>query len=693
MRVLRVLAILGALPLGACNCDPELTVVPGNLEGQVCDPESGVGLNGAGIVIEGGTVVREGLADSQGQYLITRVPPGSYELTATSGDMTRKFEVTVEPQKTASLRDPACRGIVGVPDGGTLVGQICNRHTGQLIASAEVALILPNSELMLTTTDSEGNFEMTGVPKGDHVVRISGDGYQRSFNVHIEENETTTLDLADGCEPVSATEGGINGSFCNPELPEPDNNLQNAVVTITSADGGEGATDLTDLAGVFQVNGLPPGSYNVDVSHPDHSVAFFGVEVFPGQYTTLLDEANCDERPEFGRIEGQICDQDAGGRFVGTVELRDETSVLETTQSDSEGRFAFNGVEPGTYNVRAFTDGYERVYPGVVVEPFQSTLIQESDCPSPEDVCEEFTSAPTATADGRIMLIVDRSGSMGQALGGSGTSKWSAMTNALIQTTQALNENVEFGLMLFPDATSNQVPGACNEYGQVELGVGPNHAAQVENALDDSSPNGGTPTAQALAAAVGPLQATASDGRPLAVLLATDGAPNCDDSHNGYTCTCTIVSDQGNCNDHNCLDDVNTLNELGQIKDLGVSVYVLGLPGVENFSYVLNQMASIGGTALPGSTKFYEANDQAALEAAIDAITTRVLSCRVETSADLNGTDSITVSVDGQVVPRDQARQNGWDILNASTIELFGSACDLATASNDGVLVRTCNEP
>jgi hypothetical protein len=463
----------------------------------------------------------------------------------------------------------------------------------------------------------------------------------------------------------------------------------NARVTITSAEGSEGAEDITDTEGVFQVNGLTPGAYNVDVSHPDHDLSFFGVQVIAGQYSTLLDEANCDDRPEIGRIEGQICHQLAGGRFVGTVELLDDSGVIETTQSTEEGRFEFNGLTPGIYSVHAFTDGYDRIYPGLVVEPFQTTLIQESDCPGPDDVCEEFTVAPTSVADGRIMLIVDRSGSMGEDLGGSNTSKWEAMTSALIQTTSNLNDSVEFGLMLFPDANFD----ACGEGGVVELGVGPNRAQQVQNQLNNSYPNGGTPTAQVLQSAVQPVQALVPDGRPLAVLLATDGAPNCNASLNGYSCTCTIVSDQGNCNDYNCLNDTNTLDALGQIHDLGVSVYVLGMPGVENFSYVLNQMATVGGTARAGPTKFYEANDQAALEQAIDAITTRILSCRVSTTADLANTDSITVTVDGQIVQRDQARQNGWDVLtDGSTIELFGSACDLATASTIGVVVQACNE-
>jgi hypothetical protein len=130
-------AAFAAVPLGACNCDDELQVVPGAVEGVVCDEESGIGIPGAGIRLESEDgKKRETVSDSQGQYGIDRVMPGNYTVTATKDGQSRRFNVRVESQQPSFLRDTACRGLAGVPDGGTLIGQICNRHTGQLISEA-----------------------------------------------------------------------------------------------------------------------------------------------------------------------------------------------------------------------------------------------------------------------------------------------------------------------------------------------------------------------------------------------------------------------------------------------------------------------------------------------------------------------------------------------------------------------------
>ncbi|MCC7108688.1 MAG: hypothetical protein IT382_05335 [Deltaproteobacteria bacterium] len=108
---------------------------------------------------------------------------------------------------------------------------------------------------------------------------------------------------------------------------------------------------------------------------------------------------------------------------------------------------------------------------------------------------------------------------------------------------------------------------------------------------------------------------------------------------------------------------------------------------------MLNSMATVGGTALPGATKYYEADNEAQLQAALEAITQRVLSCRVNVGASLDTADSINVRIGDLVVTRDTARQNGWDVTTPGVVELFGAPCDVASASTTPVTVETCVSP
>lgn len=678
-----------ALVVGACQCGDELNLVNGGVQGRVCDPATGVGLDGAALVLAAGTTTRESVADQTGNYVFERVRPGTgYTLTATLGEVVRMLEVDVAPGQTAIPEDTACRGNPDDPTKGTLDGQICNRHTGQLITNGEVILALPDGELMITQTNDEGRFLLTGIPQGEHVVTIRGEGFQRSFLVTIEGGGTFTLDLAEDCETPSAVEGSIVGSFCNPATLD---NLIGADVLVTSNDTGETKSDITDTAGEFLVSGLLPGFYTVEVSHADYSFTEPAVEVTAGSVEVVLDPTSeCGDRPQFGRIEGQICDIDAGGRFVGDVDLIQGVTVVESTVSDADGRFAFNAIQPGTYSVRAYRPGYERVFTGVVVEPFATAFLQESDCPGPEDVCTPHVNDPTITQDGRIMLVVDKSGSMG-GNDASGQQKWQGMKNALVSVTGALQSTVEFGMLLFPQ---NDTCGP----GSLQVSLGLNRGTQIQGALNNVSPEGGTPTALTLVEAREQITPYLTDGRPLAVLLATDGGPNCETgqmvSQTSPTCRCTDVDTQGQCQLHNCLDietdNDGPVTEIGRIRDLGVNTFVVGVTGVENFADVLNTMATVGGTALPGATKYYDAQNEAQLQAALEAITQRVLSCRVNVGAELDAADSINVRIGDMVVTRDTARQNGWDITAPGVIDLFGAPCDIASAATTPVTVETC---
>ena len=59
-----------------------------------------------------------------------------------------------------------------------------------------------------------------------------------------------------------------------------------------------------------------------------------------------------------GNLRGQLTDE-FGGTIVGaTVTVTDAAGVTKTNTTDDEGRFAFSGLVPGAYTVRAFAPGF-----------------------------------------------------------------------------------------------------------------------------------------------------------------------------------------------------------------------------------------------------------------------------------------------------------------------------------------------
>lgn len=691
---LRALPLSVAL-LSGCQCDREVTEVPGNLTGKVCDDE-GRPLVSAALTITG-RASRDGLSNTLGEYSFPNLLPGKYTVTATAGALTRTFtDIEVVPRDTTIVTDTACRDLPPPGDTGNLDGQICNRHTGELITNGQLSVVLPDGSSITGATNDDGTFRVDNIPTGDHVLNITGDGYQRSFAIHIALGETTTLDLAEDCDSVQLGEGGIVGSFCDPNTGE---NLVNGTVRVSDGPPGEEAvTDMLDLDGEFEINGLLPGEYRVDVdapavgSSPPYQFTEI-VDVVAGELTSVTDEASCGNRPQVGTVQGEVCDT-IEGVFVGNVDLIQGADVLQTVQTNAQGHFQFVGVAPGTYDVKFYGDGLEdRLFTGIVVTAFTESFVQEPalSCPQLEDICDSFVNEPDSASDGRILLVVDRSGSMGENFSGQNIEKWDATRNVLTNVTASLTSSVEFGLVLYPSRAGD----VCDEGTQV-LGMGLNNASQIETQLNLTTPNGGTPTAPTLAVAHDLVAPLVNDDRPIAVVLATDGGPNCNESNTNGSCTCTDPdAAPGDCAPINCLDNVNAYNQVTRIHDLGVNTFVVGITGVESFNFVLDEMAVRGGTARPGAQKFYPANDQAALEAALAEITQRIVACRVQAPAGTNLTtvNSITVSVGNQVVARDNARQNGWALTGSSVIELFGSACDLAASSSDPVTVETCVSP
>jgi hypothetical protein len=305
----------------------------------------------------------------------------------------------------------------------------------------------------------------------------------------------------------------------------------------------------------------------------------------------------------------------------------------------------------------------------------------------PQPTCNTQTFDPADPIPPRILLVVDRSGSMNEDADGFTGSKWDAAKAALVGTgadtgvVGQLEQAVEFGLYMYPagSGTDQQcLPGSIND--SISLS---NHT-DIRSQMSSTGPGGGTPTAPALVTARIELNRLGATGGQRAVILVTDGGPNCNDSLNGSTCRC--VADPSQCQSFsaNCLDDANTIAAANQLNQAGFPVFVLGIDGALAFGDVLTRTAQAGGTG-----NFFGIGSQSALAQTIEDIALRVGSCRFELSgAPL--ANQLTVAVDGAAVSQDTGRQNGWDLVGVNTVELFGAACDAAQRATQNVSVQTC---
>ncbi|MBX3210688.1 MAG: VWA domain-containing protein [Labilithrix sp.] len=292
-----------------------------------------------------------------------------------------------------------------------------------------------------------------------------------------------------------------------------------------------------------------------------------------------------------------------------------------------------------------------------------------------------FVDPPT------IYFVLDRSGSMSVA------NKWNKVRLTVAKIMRSLGPRADFGAAMFPDPSTSDVcaPGA--EIMDVRPGDAPSSGVDgpTTTALIHATrgaPNGGTPTGPTLDVVRARL---ANVPRRAFVILATDGAPNCNPGAScGHdTCQLNVEGWPGcpregprNCCEppdgyrENCTDAASTLGAIGALRASGIPVYVVGLPGADAYASLLDEMATAGGTALPTSPRYFAVNaaSEDVMLAALKKVAAKITgTCTFDLKEAPADASLVNVYMDDAVLPYEPV--NGWTI-SGKTVTLVGTACE-----------------
>ena len=243
-----------------------------------------------------------------------------------------------------------------------------------------------------------------------------------------------------------------------------------------------------------------------------------------------------------------------------------------------------------------------------------------------------------------VMLVLDRSGSMNDSIGGgSATTKWSDLKAALQGLVTTYDSQMRLGASIFSD------DGNCGAGDITPLAAA--NGSTIMSKVNAGGPAGNTPTAATLDKVR--TQGLLNDlNRDNVVVLATDGLPNC--------------------------NDVDVAGKIAALYNATPSVktYVIGVgDGTASDPTLLNAWADAGHTARPNATKYYQTNSPAELKQAFDAIAGGIVSCTFKMSQQAPDPSLLYVWSNGVSVPLDAMNGYTYDDLNDS-VTLHGSACD-----------------
>jgi hypothetical protein len=326
--------------------------------------------------------------------------------------------------------------------------------------------------------------------------------------------------------------------------------------------------------------------------------------------------------------------------------------------------------------------------------PHPPLLHSENDAGSstlaPRRVCVDDAAPPAPNAQGfcgntflaattdhpNLYFVIDRSGSMQEFV--DGEQKYAAVVTAATSLVRSLGPQANVGAAVFPGRTvDEQNPCAA---GEEVFTTRPGDALPTGSCGDGPvtrgfanavSPTGGafgaTPTASTLTALLPLLDRL--PGRT-AVILATDGGPNCNGNAACKADKC-IPNIEKQCQpDINCctqdtfgpeacLDEDPTRDAVRALSMRRIPTYVIGIPGSGPYADLLEQLALAGGTARPIHPAYYDAKHLVELDAVLASIGAKVvLSCHLRLEAPPPNRALVNVYIDRELLTYGSA--DGW---------------------------------
>ena len=282
-----------------------------------------------------------GVSLNDGSFLVSSIEPGTYDvafngfLPAGTSQLivgnTSLENVNLSAMPAARISGSVLLDATGVPRRNELVTATSRDRT------------------LFTWTDMEGQFLFDTLAADTYDLTVGGET--------LAPRELRGLAIAAGNEWHSATllvqpAGMMSGKVTGPGGP-----IAGAMVSATNADG-IGSIAETDSAGVFRINGLSAGVYNVLASAPGLIAGQLSdLQVAAG--TTL---ANVDlALTQGGSATGAVILSGNGSPAAAVILELESDRHRVACQADGQGIFRIDGLPPGTYTVTTRGDAFKSV--------------------------------------------------------------------------------------------------------------------------------------------------------------------------------------------------------------------------------------------------------------------------------------------------------------------------------------------
>ena len=218
----------------------------GSLTGSVTDNVTGDPLAGATVSYSGAST----LTDSSGSYSLPMAPLGSYALSAgAAGHASQSVIVNVGPGQTVSQNFALAPDTAG---SGSISGVVTDAMTGAPLSDASISY-----SGGATTTDTNGNYSLSGIPAGQTSITADDTGYaSQTATVKITKGGKSTQDFA-----LSPLPGSVAGQVTDAVTGRA---LAGARVSYS------GGSTMSDVSGRYAFPSVTEGTYAFTAALPGY---------------------------------------------------------------------------------------------------------------------------------------------------------------------------------------------------------------------------------------------------------------------------------------------------------------------------------------------------------------------------------------------------------------------------------------
>ncbi|MEF7438051.1 carboxypeptidase regulatory-like domain-containing protein [Paenibacillus lautus] len=395
---------IGAVIVSNSETIANLALVPsvGSIHGTVVNSEQSVitGQTEVKVFTNTGVLTETVFIDSSGGFTVPNVKPGEYILVVTSPG----FESL--QQSVAVLAGAALHLILTLqPQTTTLNGNTVDAATQQGITGALIQVSNVNGiPVDSAYSDQTGSFTLTGIPAGNYVVTGSAFNYGSDTEAVVTSAGQSSQVLLE----LSPHPGRLSGLVSDVRTGA---NLEGAIIQLTvETNGALVATIVSGAGGLFSIGTLAPGRYALSASADGYAYEFGSCTVASGQETRFSFALE----PLPGRLIGFVRSAVSGAviseSVVRLLQYDNFGPILESTLTDSSGRFEISMVDAANYTITAGRIGFVTSQTSVLIGRAETVTVELLLRPSLTTLVGTVRSTAGGGLPNASVVVVDPNG-------------------------------------------------------------------------------------------------------------------------------------------------------------------------------------------------------------------------------------------------------------------------------------------